>query len=146
LPEQGVDPYRLLRLLEETTERHARTVKSLERVLNRLRRDIDNEELQLLVRNYLRRLRVMRRRIERSLEGSIDFEGVDGIVVENIATLSEYMLIVGYVYEEEVLRKARILAKRGARLLQEEYDQLADDMDQLARVSEKLQKIVDKYY
>ncbi len=142
--EQAVDPYKLLRLLEDLTDKHARTVRALDRVLNRLRKDIGNEELQSMALTYLRRLRVMRRRLLRALEGSIDFDYAEEEVRTNVATLSEYMIIVGYVYEEEVLRKMRILAKRGAVMLQgENFD---DDVEQIGVISEKLQKIVDKYY
>lgn len=143
--EQGsVDPYKLLRLLEDLTDKHARTVRALDRVLNRLRRDIENEELQSMALTYLRRLRVLRRRLLRALEGSIDFDYAEEEVRTNVATLSEYMIIVGYVYEEEVLRKMRILAKRGAVMLQGES--FEDDVEQISRISEKLQEIVDKYY
>ncbi len=143
--EQGsVDPYKLLRLLEDLTDKHARTVRALDRVLNRLRKDIENEELQSMALTYLRRLRVLRRRLLRALEGSIDFDYAEEEVRTNVATLSEYMIIVGYVYEEEVLRKMRILAKRGAVMLQGES--FEDDVEQISRISEKLQEIVDKYY
>ncbi len=142
----SVDAYRLLRTLEDVSDRHARTVRALDRMLNRLRKDIENEELQTAVKTYIRRLRVLRQRLERALEGSIDFSEVDEVVRENVATLSEYMIIVGFIYEEEVLRKARILAKRGARILEEEYERINDDMEQLARISSRLQEIVDKYY
>jgi len=140
----SVDPYRLLRLLEDLTDKHARTVRALDRVLSRLRKDIENQELQSLALTYLRRLRVMRRRLLRALEGSIDFDYAEEEVRSNVATLSEYMIIVGYIYEEEVLRKMRILAKRGAVMLQgENFD---EDVEQIVVISKKLQKIVDKYY
>jgi hypothetical protein len=147
LAEAGaVDAYRLLRVLEDVSDRHAKTVRALERVLRRLRKDIGNEELQSLARTYLKRLRVLRRRLERELEGSIDFSEVDAEVRDNVATLSEYMIIVGYVYEEDVLRKARLLARRGAQLLAEEEENIDNDLDQMNRIIEKLQEIVDKYY
>lgn len=146
MAEGSVDAYRLLRILEDVSDKHARTVRSLERVLNRLRKDVTNEELQLMARNYLRRLRVLRQRLERNLNGIIDFSDVDKEVRDNVATLSEYMIIVGYLYEEDVLRKARILAKRGASILAEEVDLLEDDLEQVARIVERLQEIVDKYY
>ena len=144
MEQDSVDPYKLLRLLEDLTDKHARTVRALDRVLNRLRRDIENEELQSMALTYLRRLRVLRRRLLRALEGSIDFDYAEEEVRTNVATLSEYMIIVGYVYEEEVLRKMRILAKRGAVMLQGES--FEDDVEQISRISEKLQEIVDKYY
>ncbi len=146
MAEKIVDAYHLLRVLEDVSDRHARTVRSLERVLNRLRKDVANEELQLMARNYLRRLRVLRQRLERSLNGIIDFSDIDKEVRDNVATLSEYMIIVGYLYEEDVLRKARILAKRGASILAEEIDLLEDDLEQVSRIVERLQEIVDKYY
>ena len=146
MAEGSVDAYRLLRILEDVSDKHARTVRSLERVLNRLRKDVTNEELQLMARNYLRRLRVLRQRLERNLNGIIDFSDVDKEVRDNVATLSEYMIIVGYLYEEDVLRKARILAKRGASILAEEVDLLEDDLEQVSRIVERLQEIVDKYY
>ena len=146
MAEKIVDAYHLLRVLEDVSDRHARTVRSLERVLNRLRKDVANEELQLMARNYLRRLRVLRQPLERSLNGIIDFSDIDKEVRDNVATLSEYMIIVGYLYEEDVLRKARILAKRGASILAEEIDLLEDDLEQVSRIVERLQEIVDKYY
>jgi phosphate uptake regulator len=142
----NVDAYKLLRVLEEVSDRHARTVRALDRVLNRLRRDIENEELQMMAKTYLRRLRVLRQRLERSLQGEIEFDSVDEVVRDNVATLSEYMIIVGYVYEEDVLRKVRILAKRGAHMLQDEQELIQNDIEQLSRITSKLQEIVDKYY
>jgi len=142
----SVDAYRLLRVLEEVSEKHAKTVRALERILNRIRKDMGNEELQLMARTYLKRLRVLRRRLERALEGDVDFSDVDEVVRENTATLSEYMLIVGFLYEKEVLKKASLLARRGATLLVEEQDLIDSDVKQLEKISNKLQEIVDKYY
>ena len=143
---ESVDPYKLLRTLEDVTDKHARIVKSLNRALVRLRKDIDDEELQTLVLNYIRRLRVLRRRLVRSLSGTVDLDTTLTEVRDNIATLSEYMIIVGMEYERDLLNKALILARRGARLLEENRDIIENDLHQIDELVEKLQYIVDKYY
>ncbi len=144
--EERVDPYNLLRVLEDVTRDQASVVKSLERILVRLRNDPHDEDLQQVALTYLKRLRVLRNRLERALSGAIDFSGVDDQVVYNVATLSEYMLIVGYELERKVLERARLLARRGARLLETMAEDLERDLEQVERVSEKLQTIVDRYY
>ncbi|BES80776.1 hypothetical protein [Pyrodictium abyssi] len=143
---ENVDPYKLLRTLEDVTDKHAHIVKSLNRALVRLRKDIDDEELQTLVLSYIRRLRVLRRRLVNSLNGAIDLDSTIAEVRDNIATLSEYMIIVGMEYERDLLNKALILARRGARLLEENRSMIEDDLNQIEELVEKLQYIVDKYY
>ena len=141
------DPFTLLRVLEDVTDKHARTLRSFERALRRLRRDPGSEELQGLVLTYLRRLRVLRRRLARALgEDEPVIEGVDAEVVKNIATLSEYMVIVGYMYEEELLRKALILARRVSGPLANEAENIEDDLEEVGALVERFQRIVDKYY
>ncbi|ALL00636.1 hypothetical protein Pyrde_0586 [Pyrodictium delaneyi] len=141
-----IDPYKLLRTLEDVTDKHARAMKSLNRALVRLRRDLDDEELQTLVLNYIRKLRILRRRLARSLNGAVNLDSVAAEVRDNIATLSEYMIIVGAEYERDLLNKALILAKRGARLLEESREAIEDDLRQIDELVEKLQDIVDRYY
>ena len=143
---ERVDPYALLRVLEDVSRDQASIVKSLERILTRLRSDIYDEDLQQAALTYLKRLRVLRNRLERALDGTIDFEGADSQVVYNVATLSEYMLIVGYELERKVLERARLLARRGARLLGAVTEEFERDLEQLERVAAKLQEIVDRYY
>ena len=121
-------------------------MKSLNRALVRLRRDLDDEELQTLVLNYIRKLRILRRRLARSLDGAVNLDSVAAEVRDNIATLSEYMIIVGAEYERDLLNKALILAKRGARLLEESKEAIEDDLRQIDELIEKLQDIVDRYY
>jgi len=140
------DPYKLLRALEDVTDLHARTVRRLNRVLNRLRKDVEDQELQMLALNYIRRLRVLRNRLEKSLGDEVDLDNVEEEVRYNIATLSEYMVIVGTVYEKELLKKALYLARKGARLLTENVALMREDLDSIERLVEKLQRIVDKYY
>ncbi len=145
----GPDPLKLLRVLEDVSEKHAKTLRALERTLRRLRRDPENEALQSLALTYIKRLRVLRRRVERQL-GSEGFEAefgeVDPEVARNVATLSEYMIIVGLLYEEELLRKAVILARRGARLLAEELSNIEADIEAIGRLSQRFQRIVDRHY
>ena len=140
------DPYKLLRTLEDVTDLHARTVRKLNRVLNRLRKDIENQELQVLALNYIRRLRVLRNRLEKSLGDEVDLGNVEEEVRYNIATLSEYMVIVGTVYEKELLKKALYLARKGAQLLTENVALMKEDLNNIEKLVEKLQRIVDKYY
>ncbi len=140
------DPYKLLRTLEDVTDLHARTVRKLNRVLNKLRKDIEDQELQMLALNYIRRLRVLRNRLEKSLGDEVDLDNVEEEVRYNIATLSEYMVIVGTVYEKELLKKALYLARKGAQLLTENVALMKEDLDNIERLVEKLQRIVDRYY
>ncbi len=140
------DPYKLLRTLEDVTDLHARTVRKLNKVLNKLRKDIEDQELQMLALNYIRRLRVLRNRLEKSLGGEVDLDNVEEEVRYNIATLSEYMVIVGTVYEKELLKKALYLARKGAQLLTENVALMKEDLDNIERLVEKLQRIVDRYY
>ena len=145
----SIDPYKLLRVLEDVTDKHARTVRSLDKTLHRLRRNPSDEQLQSLALNYIRRLRVLRRRLTRALGEEMvepDFSGVESEVVGNIATLSEYMIIVGHVYEEELLRKALKLVEKGASILGEDAENIERDLEEIYRLNEKFQRIVDKYY
>jgi hypothetical protein len=141
-----VDPYNLLRVLEDVTRDQASTVRSLERILSRLRSDLYDEDLQQAALTHLRRLRLLRTRLEKALEGSVEFGNVDKQVLDSVATLSEYMIIVGFELERKVLERARLLARRGARLLNTVAGDIERDLEQLERVSEKLQEIVDRYY
>lgn len=141
-----VDPYKLLRILEDVTDRHARTIQSLDKALERLERDPYNESLQSLVMTYLKRLRVLRKRMEAALDGEVRLEGIESEVVDNIATLSEYMIIVGYMYEEDVLRRALAVAGKGAELIGEDEENIREDLESVRRLSERLQSIVDNYY
>ena len=141
-----VDPYKLLRLLEDFTDTHARTVRALNRTLNRLRRDIYNEELQSLAFTYLKRLRVLRKRLWSFMEGRIILNNVEAEIRDAISTLSEYVVIVGSIYEEEVLKKALILARKGATLLMSDVRNIEKDLDDLHELTRKFQEIVDKYY
>ena len=140
------DPYKLLRTLEDVTDLHARTVRKLNKVLNKLRKGVEDQELQMLALNYIRRLRVLRNRLEKSLGDEVDLDNVEEEVRYNIATLSEYMVIVGTVYEKELLEKALYLARKGAQLLTENVALMKEDLDSIERLVEKLQRIVDKYY
>ncbi len=144
--EQLVDPYKLLRVLEDVATRHAKTVRSLSRALSRLHKNPYDEELQSLVMTYLKRLRVLRARLQGVLNGAIKLEDVAPEIRDNIATLSEYMIIVGAEYEREVLRKAMYLSRKGAHLLEREYENLREDVKQVDSIVSKLQEIVDKYY
>ncbi len=142
-----VDPYKLLRTLEDVTDLHARTVRKLNRVLNKLRKDIDDQELQRLALNYIRRLRVLRTRLEKALgDEEVNLDNVEEEVRYNIATLSEYMVIVGTVYEKELLRKALYLARKGAQLLTDNTALMKEDLNNIEKLVGKLQRIVDKYY
>ncbi|KSW11785.1 hypothetical protein CF15_02965 [Pyrodictium occultum] len=143
---EAVDPYKLLRTLEDVADRHAKIVRSLNRALSRLRRDTGDEELQALVLTYLRRLRVLRQRLENSLQGPVNLDSVASEVRDNIATLSEYMIIVGMEYERDLLNKALLLAKRGARLIEESRELIEEDLNKIEELASKLQVIVDKYY
>ena len=100
----------------------------------------------MLALNYIRRLRVLRNRLEKSLGDEVDLDNVEEEVRYNIATLSEYMVIVGTVYEKELLKKALYLARKGAQLLTENVALMKEDLVNIERLVEKLQRIVDKYY
>ncbi len=141
-----VDPYKLLRVLEDVADRHARTLQSLDKALERLEKDPYNESLQSLVMTYIKRLRVLRKRMESALDGELRLENIESEVVDNIATLSEYMIIVGYMYEEDVLRRALNVAGKGAELIGEDSENIREDLESIRRLSEKLQGIVDNYY
>jgi hypothetical protein len=145
--EQGiVDPYKLLRVLEDVATRHAKTVKSLNRALVRLRKNPYDEELQSLVLTYIKRLRTLRARLWGVLNGAIRLEDVAPEIRDNIATLSEYMIIVGAEYEKDILKKAMYLGRHGAQMLENERENLVEDVKQLEQIVAKLQEIVDKYY
>jgi hypothetical protein len=147
LPEETVvDPYKLLRVLEDVATRHAKTVKSLNRALVRLRKNPYDEELQSLVLTYIKRLRALRARLWGALNGAVRLEDVAPEIRDNIATLSEYMIIVGAEYEKDVLKKAMYLSRRGVQMLESEYDNLVEDVKQVEQLVAKLQEIVDKYY
>ena len=143
---ERIDAYNLLRVLEDFARDQASIVRSLERMLSRLREDVYDEDLQQAVLSYLRRLRLLRTRLERALTGEAEFGDAEETVVYNVATLSEYMVLVGYELERKVLERARLLARRGARLLSAALDDIERDLEQLERVVSKLQEIVDRYY
>jgi len=144
--EQLVDPYKLLRVLEDVATRHAKTVRSLNRALVRLHKNPYDEELQSLVLTYIKRLRALRARLWGVLNGAVRLEDVASEIRDNIATLSEYMIIVGAEYEKDALKKAMYLSRRGVQMLKNEYDNLVEDVRQIEQLVAKLQEIVDKYY
>ncbi|ABM79926.1 hypothetical protein [Hyperthermus butylicus] len=147
MSEEGlVDPHKLLRVLEDVATRHAKTVKALNRVLVRLRRDPYDEELQSLALTYIKRLRTLRSRLMGVLNGAVRLEDVTDEIRGNIATLSEYMIIVGAELERDLLKKSIVLGRRGARLLSNAEDEIRNDLQELDSIVEKLQDIVDRYY
>jgi len=90
---------------------------------------------------------VLRRRLLRALgEQTPSMEGVVDEVVRNIATLSEYMVIVGYVYEEELLRKALALSRRVSGPLASETENIEADLEEVSSLVKRFQDIVDRYY
>ena len=80
------------------------------------------------------------------MEGEIILDNVEAEVRDAISTLSEYVVIVGSIYEEEVLKKALILARKGATLLMSDVRNIEKDLDDLHELTRKFQEIVDKYY
>jgi len=141
------DPYHLLRVLEDVSNEHAEVVRALEKALRRLDIDSSDEGLKALVARYLRRLRILRKRVESALaSGAVNLADVEQEVRSNIATLSEYMIIVGYAYEEEVIKKAINLAERAPALLPGEAERLRSDLRAIRRLSETFQEIVASYY
>ena len=146
-----IDAAEMLEVLEDVTHAHTRLIRSLRSALVRVKRDTVNEEMQRSVLAGLRRLRVMRNRLARFF-GGIDAEpgevvlrGSDALI-ENVATLSEFMLIVALPAEEEVLKRALLLAKRGAELLAKHSDAIREDLEQVKKLSRLLERIVEKYY
>jgi hypothetical protein len=111
-----IDPYNLLRVLEDVARDQASIVRSLERMLTRLRGDVYDENLQQTILTYLRRLRLLRSRLERALAGEARFEGVEESIVSSVATLSEYMILVGFELERKVLERAMLFARRSHRV------------------------------
>ena len=146
-----IDAAEMLEALEDISHAHTRLIRSLRSTLVRVRRDMVDEALQQSVLAGIRRLRVMRNRLARFF-GGIDAE-VDEVelkgskeLIENVATLSEFMLIVAIPAEEEVLKRTLLLAKRGAELLSKHSDDLRRDLEQLKKLSRLLELIVEKYY
>ncbi len=146
-----IDAAEMLEALEDISHAHTRLIRSLRSTLVRVKRDMVDEGLQQSVLAGLRRLRVMRNRLARFF-GGIDAE-VDEVelkgskeLVENVATLSEFMLIVAIPAEEEVLKRTLLLAKRGAGLLAKHSDTIRQDLEQLRKLSRLLELIVEKYY
>ena len=146
-----IDAADMLETLEEITHSHVRLIQSLRSTLVKIRRDTADEALQQSLLAGLRRLRVMRRRIARFFGGfdaepeEVELVGAEEIV-RNVATLSEYMLLVAIPAEEEVLRRTLLLAKRGAELLAKRESEVREDLEQLRRLSRLLELIVEKYY
>ena len=146
-----IDAADMLETLEDVTQSHYRLIQSLRSTLVRVKRDMADVEMQRSLLAGLRRLRVLRKRVASHFGGFIDEEvdvELEGAkeVVENVATLSEYMLIVAIPAEEEVLRRTLLLAKRGAELLEKHRLDIEQDIEQLKRLSRLLEAIVDKYY
>ena len=146
-----IDAAEMLEALEDISHAHTRLIRSLRSTLVRVKRDMVDEGLQQSVLAGLRRLRVMRNRLARFF-GGIDAE-VDEVelkgsreLVENVATLSEFMLIVAIPAEEEVLKRTLLLAKRGAEVLARHSDTIRQDLEQLRKLSRLLELIVEKYY
>ncbi|AEM39563.1 hypothetical protein Pyrfu_1707 [Pyrolobus fumarii 1A] len=148
-----VDAAEFLDTLENVTQSHVRLIQSLRSSLVRVRRDTTDIEMQRSVLAGLRRLRVLRKRIADHLGGlKVDAESLDielvgpQELIENVATLSEYMLIVGIPAEEEVLKRTLLLARRGAELLNQHAGDIQEDIEQLKKLSKLLEIIVEKYY
>ncbi len=146
-----IDAADMLETLEDVTQSHYRLIQSLRSALVRVRRDMSDVDMQRSVLAGLRRLRVLRKRVASHFGGfleedvEVELEGAEE-VVGNVATLSEYMLIVAIPAEEEVLKRALLLAKRGAELLEKHRADIEEDLEQLRRLSRLLERIVEKYY
>ncbi len=146
-----IDAADMLETLEDVTQSHYRLIQSLRSALVRVRRDTSDVDMQRSVLAGLRRLRVLRKRVASYFGGfleedvEVELEGAKE-VVENVATLSEYMLIVAIPAEEEVLKRTLLLAKRGAELLEKHRGDIEEDLEQLRRLSRLLERIVEKYY
>ncbi len=146
-----IDAAEMLEVLEEVTHGHVRLIQSLRSTLVKIRRDPLDEALQQSLLAGLRRLRVMRRRVARFFGGldaeveEVELRGAKELV-DNVATLSEYMLLVAIPAEREVLRRTLLLAKRGAEVLARHAEDVKRDLEELERLSRLLERIVEKYY
>ncbi len=137
--------YSLLRVLSETSEEHAKTIKRLGTLLKRLSKDIANDNLQLKVMSYIKRLRLLRSRIRRALDANPDINSVDNVSRENIATLSEYMILVGFTLERDMLNTALRLARKGARILEAHLNDITKDVDEVNDLSNRLERLISNF-
>ena len=137
------EAYNLLKTLSEASEEHAKIVRRLGVLLKRLNKDVNNESIQLQVLRNIKRLRLIRSRIRRALSSAISLDSIDSESRNNIRTLSEYMLLVGFILEKDMLSTAIRVAKKGAKLLETHIGDLNKDLDELEEVVKGLEQVLE---
>ncbi len=139
---EAAGAYNLLKVLSDVSEDHARVIRSLGKTLNRLSKDIENDQLQARVLAHIRKLRLLRSRLRRALDDGPRIDAVEGEARENILTLTEYMLLVGFHLERDMLKRALKLASKGARLIEAQRRQIEEDLEEIERLSSAFQELL----
>lgn len=136
----------LLKMLEEVSHDHAKILRSLGKSLARLRSDPSNDEIQLLVLSYVRRLRAIRTRLSNILSSNIAIRIEDNDylnIASDLETLAEYFILVGLELEKDLLRIAKYMSKRGALLIKDETNEIEKDLQQVDELKRSLQSLIN---
>ncbi len=132
----------VLRKLEDVVNEHARLIKYAKQDLIRVRRDPEDYDSQLRLLGLLNKFRSIRRTIANSIAVVLNTNDSASETYMLTTTLLEYMLLVGFDNEEEIIRRARLLASNGAKMLMREMDEFAEDLRQINDLRRELNKLL----
>lgn len=132
----------VLRKLEDVVNEHARLIKYAKQDLIRVRRDPEDYDSQLRLLGLLNKFRSIRRTIANSIAVVLNTNDSASETYMLTTTLLEYMLLVGFDNEEEIIRRARLLASNGAKMLMGEMDEFAEDLRQINDLRRELNKLL----
>lgn len=132
----GLSVYDLFRVIEESIEEHARLVSEARSLLVRVRRDLGDHPAQEELVRKLVRMRSVRGRLLRCLMELRGRRSENTELLRLASTLLEYLLLVGIEGEVEVLKRARLLARRGAKTLGSMNEAIDKDLSEVNRVKD----------
>ena len=138
----------LMDVLEEVSEKHAATLRRLDRVINELSSNPSNVDLQEIVLHYLKSLRRIRAQLKSATKNALSEELPEELSETRfvVGTLSEYFLIVGLELEELLLRKLVEISSQGASIIARESERINKDLKEVSALKIVLQSMVEKYY
>ncbi|MET1129196.1 MAG: hypothetical protein ABWW70_07760 [Thermoproteota archaeon] len=138
--------YRIFETIEELAVEHAKIFDQLESELNELRKNPKNENLYNNILRRTKKLRAIRARLKRALRKLNDVSSAnhEAKVLQDIATLSEYMVIVGFYQERALLEELAEMSREAN--LPHHQTMFEEDLRELDDLTRMLETIIDKYY
>ncbi len=137
----------IMDIFQRNSHEHAEILKNLERVVEEIALNPDNEELQQMIIHNLNKLAKLRSEILEAGRELLD-RGIDpelDRLIFTIGTLSEYMVIVGLEYEKDLLdRITSVLGDRAEHTgIRQRIERELLSISELRKV---LEVLVERYY